>query len=102
MFHWQLAVWDKDKEVAYETAVLGTLRPGYRCFRLRSSRFGTRIEMCTMFVHISIGSEPHMWAKTDDLRHFVLQQQAKHPINPPTTRARTSTRTCTDSSTILG
>lgn len=39
--------------VAYEAVVLGTLRQGYRCIPLRS-RLGTRIEMCSLLVHISM------------------------------------------------
>ena len=71
----QIGVWDGDKEVAYATVVLAMLRPGYRCFHLRS-RHGTRIEMCYLFVHIGRGTEPHVWAEAKELRQHVQQQQA--------------------------
>jgi hypothetical protein len=48
-------------EVAYETAVLGRLRPGYRVFRMRSM-LGTRIELCYLLVNIRFWKEPNMWA----------------------------------------
>ena len=41
----RIVVNDDGDKVAYETAVLGRLRPGYRVFRLRSM-LGTRIELC--------------------------------------------------------
>ena len=37
----KVAVVDGESEVAYETCVLGVLRPGYRCFQMRSTH-GTR------------------------------------------------------------
>ena len=49
------------QEVAYEKAVLGRLRRGYRILQLRSP-LGTRIELCYLFVKISFGSEPNLWA----------------------------------------
>ena len=48
------------KEVAYEVAVLGRLRRGYRVFLLRGV-LGTRIELCYMFVQISFGGERNLW-----------------------------------------
>ena len=41
----RVVVMDGDTEVAYETAVLGRLRRGYRVLQLRS-QLGTRIELC--------------------------------------------------------
>lgn len=55
------------REVAYETCILGRLRPGYRNFRLRD-RLGTRIELCHLFVRISFGREPNEWHSPTDLR----------------------------------
>ncbi|EOD23754.1 hypothetical protein EMIHUDRAFT_116213 [Emiliania huxleyi CCMP1516] len=54
-------------EVAFETAVLGRLRQGYRTLQLRSRR-GTRIEMCHLLVRISLGEEPHRWQSASELR----------------------------------
>ncbi len=50
----RLRVFDKEQEVAFETALLGALRPGYRCFEMRS-RNGTKIELCKLLVHIDVG-----------------------------------------------
>jgi len=47
-------------EVAYEVAMLGRLRGGFRIFQLRSV-FGTRIELCYLFVKISFAMEPNLW-----------------------------------------
>ena len=68
----RVAVEDEDDdEVAFETAVLGRLRPGYRVLQLRS-RLGTRIELCYLFVRISRGEEDHQWgAMADELRHVI-------------------------------
>ena len=41
----RVVVLDGDTEVAYETAVLGALRPGYRCFQMRHVKTGTRIRL---------------------------------------------------------
>ena len=54
-------------EVAYETAVLGRLRRGYRVLQLRSV-LGTRIELCYLFIKIRFGSDPNLWATPRQLR----------------------------------
>ena len=46
----RIAIMDGDTEVAYETAVVGALRKGYRCFQLRDPRTGSRIAMCSLLV----------------------------------------------------
>ena len=51
----RVSVLDRKAEVAYETAVLGRLRSGYRCIELRARSTGTKIELCTLFVHIQMG-----------------------------------------------
>ena len=56
----RISVADSGQEVAYETAVLGRLRPGYRVLQMRGL-LGTRIELCYLFVRISFGSEPNLW-----------------------------------------
>ena len=48
----RVSVADEGQEVAYDTAVLGTLRPGVRCLELRSVKYGTRIELCTLLVEV--------------------------------------------------
>ena len=45
----------EQRVVAYETVVLGALRPGYRVLHLRSP-LGTRIDGCVLAVHIAIGT----------------------------------------------
>ena len=55
------------QEVAYETAVLGRLRRGYRILQLRGP-LGTRIELCYLFVKISFGKEPNEWANPRQAR----------------------------------
>ena len=56
---------ETEREIGYETAVLGRLRPGYRVLRLRDS-LGTRIAHCYLLVHIRHGSMQHEWATPTD------------------------------------
>jgi len=63
----RLGIADGGQEVAYETAVLGRLSCGYRIFQMRSV-FGTRIELCTLLVGISVSSEPNVFATQRQLR----------------------------------
>ena len=60
---------DRFNEVAFETAVVGRLRRGYRVLELRSL-FGTRIELCYLFVRVALGSQPHLWPSP---RHMYQQ-----------------------------
>ena len=64
------------EEVAFETCVLGRLRPGFRVFRLRST-LGTRIELCTLFVKISFGRVDNAWASAADLRQEMSAMDQK-------------------------
>lgn len=57
----RVSIADGGQEVAYESAVLGRLRSGYRILHLRST-FGTRIELCYLFVKISISSTLNLHA----------------------------------------
>eukprot|EP00966_Prymnesium_polylepis_P334138 7389537-Prymnesium_polylepis.1 len=60
------------QEVAFETAVLGRLRHGYRVLRLRGMS-GTRIEICHLFVRIRHGGEQqNLWATPRQLRVRAL------------------------------
>ena len=63
----RVAILDNGQEVAYETAVLGRLRRGYRILQLRCP-LGTRIELCHLFVRISFGSENNEWATPRQVR----------------------------------
>jgi len=51
----RVSITDGNTEVAYETAVLGRLKCGYRVFRLRGAALGARIELAFVFVRISSG-----------------------------------------------
>lgn len=59
----RVAVLEGDKDVAYETCLLSSLRSGYRVLHLRSL-LGTRIEGCVLFVQISRGVEPNSFGIT--------------------------------------
>ena len=63
----KVSVVEGEHEVAYESAVLGRLRVGYRIFMLRSL-LGTRIELAYLFVHISVGTEANHYATPRQLR----------------------------------
>jgi len=63
----RVAIRDGDRDVAFETAVLGRLRGGFRVLRLRSS-LGTRIELACLFVHVSFGTVPNLWPTPRCLR----------------------------------
>ena len=63
--HWRTE--DDGEEVAYETAVLGRLRRGYRVLLLRSS-LGTRIELCYLFVHVYFGQVINLWPTPRQVR----------------------------------
>ena len=73
----RLAVLDGEDELAYETAVLGRLRRGYRVFQLRSD-LGTRIELCYLLVKISFGSEPNQWPTASQLEE--VQEARLHAL----------------------
>jgi len=72
----RIAVTDGRQEVAYETAVLGRLRPGFRVFQMRAPR-GTRIELCVLLVQISAYFEANTWLTPRQmrLRGSMLEQQ---------------------------
>jgi len=72
----RVSVTDGGQEVAYETAVLGRLRGGYRVLQMRSV-LGTRIELCYLFIKISFGSEPNLWATPRQLRMQHLMAESK-------------------------
>ena len=63
----KVSVLDGGQEVAYETAVLGRLRRGYRVLQLRGM-LGTRIELCYLFVKISFGEERNEWQTPSQVR----------------------------------
>ena len=64
----RVSVLDSNRQVvAYETAVLGRLRRGYRILQLRSA-LGTRIELCHLLVKISFGRVPNLWATPRQVR----------------------------------
>jgi len=70
-----VSVTDGDREVAFETAVLGRLRHGYRVLQLRGM-LGTRIELCYLFVKVSFGTEHNFWA-TPRQQETQLREQER-------------------------
>eukprot|EP00966_Prymnesium_polylepis_P045373 1050537-Prymnesium_polylepis.1 len=63
----RVGVIDNGNEIAYEAAVLGRLRCGYRVFPLRGSH-GTRIELAYLFVRISFWNEQNRSATARQVR----------------------------------
>ena len=53
----RLVVIDDEKEVAYETIVLGALRRGWRAVPMRAMR-GCRIDFCCVLIHVTEGTVP--------------------------------------------
>jgi len=70
----RVGVTDRGQEVAYETALLGRLREGYRVFQMRGL-LGTRIEICYLFARISRASEVNVWQTPRQLRLTSNQQR---------------------------
>jgi len=62
------------QEVAYESAVLGRLRCGYRIFQMRSM-LGTRIELACLFVRITLGYEEQLFGNQRQLRIQSTKQK---------------------------
>jgi len=84
----RISVQDAGQEVAYDTVVMGRLRTGYRVVRLRSLPLGTRIDLCYVFVHISLTSQINHWATPSELRYRNLR--LKEEVEE--TRRKLSTR----------
>ena len=78
----RVSVSDGGEEVAYETAVLGRLREGYRVFRLRDPSLGTRISLCYLLVHIRFSEVPHQWATARELRRRFADRLTKELSAP--------------------
>ncbi len=52
-------------DIAYEAAVLGSLRPGYRALQLRDTLLGTLIEDCYLLVHVAFSEIENRWAERE-------------------------------------
>eukprot|EP00966_Prymnesium_polylepis_P297478 6873167-Prymnesium_polylepis.3 len=64
----KVTIADGGHDVAFESAVLGRLRHGYRVLLLRSL-LGTRIELCYLFLKITFTNElDNMWASPRQVR----------------------------------
>jgi len=74
----RIGVVDGGREVAFETAVLGRLRGGFRVLQLRGP-LGTRIELCCLFVHVSFVGEANLWptARQLRMRHTLSQMSSR-------------------------
>jgi len=64
----RVSVGDEGHEVAYEIAVLGRLKRGYRVLMLRSAVTGTRIELCYLLVRKSFVLSRNRWTTPRQLR----------------------------------
>ena len=64
----RVSVTDRGEEVAYEAAVLDGIRSGYRTLQLREVESGTAIELCSLFVHVDLGTHPHDWRTATEVR----------------------------------
>ena len=69
----RVGIVDGRREVAYEIAVLGRLKRGFRVLQMRSC-LGTRIELCCLLVRISFGSELNKWASPRQQERQLRQQ----------------------------
>jgi len=72
----RIRVTDGGSDVAYESLVLGRLRPGYRVVQMRGL-LGTRIECCFLFVRVSFDEVPNVWATARQLRLQSAQQSQR-------------------------
>jgi len=63
----RIGVDNGDQEVAYEIAVLGRLRGGYRVLQMRHA-LGTRIELAYLLVRVTFGSELNIWLTVRQMR----------------------------------
>ena len=70
----RIAVWDRGVMVAYETAVLDTLRSGYRSIQLRDG-LGCKIDLCFLALHIDLGIEQNLYAPKHELNARITTQQ---------------------------
>eukprot|EP00966_Prymnesium_polylepis_P270097 6239557-Prymnesium_polylepis.1 len=73
----RVSVTDGQQEIAYETAVLGRLRPGYRVLQLRGA-YGTRIECAYLFLRISFTSEVNQWGTSRHKEKQLREMREAH------------------------
>ena len=71
----RVSVTDGGQEVAYETAMLGRLRRGFRVLQLRGP-LGTRIELAYLLVKVSFGWEDNQWS-TQRQQNMQLRDQTR-------------------------
>jgi len=64
----RVAVTNGQQEVAFESAVLGRLKRGFRVLQMRSLPGGTRIELCFILVKIGFGNEAHVAMTSRQMR----------------------------------
>ena len=77
----RVGVSDGGREVAFESALLGRLRGGYRVLLLRSM-LGTRIELAYLFVRIHFATELNLWPSPRQLRLDSQRQEMLSCANP--------------------
>mmetsp|Transcript_15402 Transcript_15402/g.46245 ORF Transcript_15402/g.46245 Transcript_15402/m.46245 type:complete len:545 (-) Transcript_15402:93-1727(-) len=76
----RIGVSDRGEEVAFEVAVLGRLRCGYRVLLMRGAWHGTRIELCYIFIHVTVGSEPNLWPTHRQQRRSFRARESMAPF----------------------
>jgi len=75
----RIGITDGGQEVAYEIAVLGRLRCGYRVLQLRNL-YGTRIELCYLLVRIELETEPNLWVSPRQVRMQTMERRRKADV----------------------
>ena len=69
------SVTENGQMIAYETAVLGRFRHGYRILQLRGP-LGTRIELCYLLIQVTFGEELNKWATPRQVRQLTPKRWA--------------------------
>ena len=77
----RISVFDVTYEAAYATCVLGRLKRGYRVLQMRS-KFGTRIELCYLFVRVQIGSMRNLWPSARQVRDATASRHTTSQRSP--------------------
>jgi len=89
----RVSILDGGLEVAFETAILGRLRRGYRVFRLRCAQTGTRIELAFLFVRISTMTETNNeWKPLSEMRRKFITVAALAKLSARCSEERTSSQ----------
>ena len=84
---------DQGQDVAYETAVLGALRSGYRSFQLRRCGTGTRISLCSLLLHIQfVGPAVLERDRSEQMRPYMAAHSAAQRLQEMFRRRKQKSR----------